>query len=445
MAAGSPARERGFVKNRTKTTIMTHEILKAAFLQGGEREAASLLNDIMQKAVRAALFDAMSAEVEALCGPRHKPAPEATCRRAGSEEGIAYLGGEKEQIRRPRVRDEGGEVELQTYKAASSQQGVFDEVVSAVAAGATIRGVARTGMSPVSKSAGARMWEEKSREKLEEFRSRSLSERDWKAIMIDGVWVGDEICVVVAIGVDIKGTKMALDFEPGTSESATCVSALIERLVSRGFVPEKAEGLLVCRDGSNAIRKAVSKHWPWALQQECLVHCERNVTDKLKRSDRRECRRLFRRFREVEGLDAGEEAFSELLAFVESRNTAAGKALLERKPYLLTLHRLEVPSTLNRTFLSTNCIENMIRNWRAATKGIKRWRESGDMVDRWTASGLLHAESGFRKVAGHEDMPALAEALRSPSLGASCGSGLRPSPPSAPREGEAACQTEESN
>jgi hypothetical protein len=74
--------------------------------------------------------------------------------------------------------------------------------------------------------------------------------------------------------------------------------------------------------------------------------------------------------------------------------------------------------------LSTNLIENVLRNWREATGNIKRWNEKDDMISRWMASGLLWAEAGFRKVRGHEDLPSLAEALS--TLGAT-----RPKPPQA--------------
>ena len=63
---------------------------------------------------------------------------------------------------------------------------------------------------------------------------------------------------------------------------------------------------------------------------------------------------------------------------------------------------------LNITFLSTNLIESVLRNWREATGNIKRWNEKEDMVSRWMASGLLWAEAVFRKVRCHEDLPRLA-------------------------------------
>jgi len=414
---------------------MEHETLRAAFLQGGEHEASGLFNEMLRGIVRGALLDAMAEEVTALCGPRHHPPEDAACRRAGSEVGSVYLAGRKEEVRRPRVRDGEGEVVLDLYAAASRQSNLYDEVIASLVAGGTSRGVSKAVHGAIGKSAVSKMWKEKGQERIEHLRSRDLSQTKWLALMIDGVWVSDEACVVVALGIGADGSKCALDFERGTSESATCVGALLERLAARGFDPPEESGLLVCRDGSAAIAKAVKRRWPWAIQQECLVHCERNVSDKLKRADRPEARRHFARLRKVEGRDAGEEAFAELVAFLAPRNAAAKEALEAREETLLALHRLEVPSTLHKTFLSTNCIENIMRNWRGATRDVKRWREDKDMIDRWSAFGLLLAEEGFRKVSGYADLPALAAALAKPSSsGASSGSGLRPSPPSPPED-----------
>lgn len=78
---------------------------------------------------------------------------------------------------------------------------------------------------------------------------------------------------------------------------------------------------------------------------------------------------------------------------------------------LLAFHRLDVPSTLNVTFLSANLIENALRNWRATSGNVKRWNEKKDMVSRWMATGLLWAEAGFQKVRHAEDLPKLALAL----------------------------------
>jgi hypothetical protein len=44
---------------------MTHEKLKAAFLQGGERESAELLTEVLRASVREAFWGVMAEEVDA--------------------------------------------------------------------------------------------------------------------------------------------------------------------------------------------------------------------------------------------------------------------------------------------------------------------------------------------------------------------------------------------
>jgi putative transposase len=135
------------------------------------------------------------------------------------------------------------------------------------------------------------------------------------------------------------------------------------------------------------------------------------VREQVKRRDRADCDAAFKRFREAQGKEAGEEAWEELIEFLSERNAAVALKLKARKEALLAFHQLDVPSTLNTTFLSTNLIENTIRNWREASGNVKRWNEKEDMVSRWLASGLLWAEAGYRKVRGHEDLSHLVKAL----------------------------------
>jgi len=409
---------------------MNYERLKESFLQGEEREAAQMFREMMRGAVRAGLLEAMKEEVEAICGPRYRPDPEARLRRAGSEKGIAYVDGGKEKIIRPRVREKGGkEVRLATYEAASSPQGLFDQIVAAVGQGLPVRGCARAMNKALSKSEISRMWVEKSREQLEALRSRPLGSIEWMALVIDGVWLTRELCVVVAIGIESDGNKWVLDFEEGPSENGAVVLSLLERIKSRGFAPVAGRRLLILRDGSEAIESAVKRHWPESVRQECMVHAHSNLREKVRLRDRAEVDGLFKTLREAQGKEAGEEAFDDLLEFVSERNAAAALSLGKRRDVLLAFHRLNVPSTLNVTFLSTNLIENALRNWRAASGNVKRWNEKKDMVSRWMAAGLLWAEAGFQKIRHAEDLPALARALEL-SAPASAATAASPSAPS---------------
>ena len=274
---------------------MTHEKPKDAFVQGGAREATDLLNEVIRGCVREAFWQVMAEEVESLCGKRYHPDPDCSYQRAGSETGSVYLDGEKETVRRPRVRHETDmEVRLESYRAASSQAGLFEEIVGLVGEGISQRGLERASKGKVSKSSISRMWEEKSREQLATLRERRLDETQWLAVMIDGVFIGRETCVVIALGIDVQGRKQVLDFEAGSSESAETVGRLMGRLDKRGVRPPEDMALLVIRDGSQAIASAVSRHWPGAVQQACLVHVERNIADRLRRRDRSESQRLFR-------------------------------------------------------------------------------------------------------------------------------------------------------
>ena len=93
-------------------------------------------------------------------------------------------------------------------------------------------------------------------------RERRLDESQWLAVMLDGVFIGKETCVVTGLGIDAQGRKQVLDFEAGSSESTEMVSRLIGRLDKRRIRPPEDMALLVIRDGSQAIASAVSRHWP---------------------------------------------------------------------------------------------------------------------------------------------------------------------------------------
>jgi hypothetical protein len=118
--------------------------------------------------------------------------------------------------------------------------------------------------------------------------------------------------------------------------------------------------------------------------------------------------------RGVQGADAGEEAFDGVLKYVKERNHAAFEALDARRDVILAFHRLNVPSTLNVTFLSTNHIENVMGNARGTIGRVCRWHDDTNQLARWMGVALLRAQSGFRRVSGHGQLSELAAALGRP-------------------------------
>lgn len=393
--------------------------IEQLLLQADDQEAQRLFDELMKHSARMGLLRAMEREVDLLCGQKNKPSEDQEFKRAGSEQGVAYINGEKHGIRRPRVRtSEPGqpseEVPLETYKLGRQQSNLFGQIKDAVAAGATMRGLENCHGGAVKKTQASEMWQEASLEVFHEFRSRSLMGGEWIAIMLDGVFLGSDKCAIVAIGIQTDGAKQVLDFEIGASENASTCTTLLERLVERGFGPGEGRRLIAICDGSKALRKAVHKIWPDVIYQECLVHTQRVTLDKLPKKYHEEVNALFSILRNAQGAKDSKEAFDELCDWVTSRNELAGQNLREREASLLAFQQLGVPSTLNTTFLSTNLIENVFRNFRAHTKGVKRWKDD-TMINRWVATGLLKAESGFNKVAGFKDIPLLLEAIAQPS------------------------------
>lgn len=188
------------------------------------------------------------------------------------------------------------------------------------------------------------------------------------------------------------------------------MKGLFARLHARGLKAGTARKLLLVRDGSEAITKAVRHFWPDAVQQECLVHVERGLCGKLRCKHQKEVVERMNRLRRVQGAEAGEEAFKELLQFASRKNSAAAESLAYRKDGILAFHRLNVPATLDVTFLSTNHIGKVMRNSRGMICKVCRWNPKTDQLTRWMEVALRRDQEGFRRVRGHKEMGQLGTA-----------------------------------
>ena len=360
-------------------------------------------------------------EVAALCGPSHYPPPGAAYRRAGSERGTCHAGGRCEAILRPRVRKQGGdgtetEHRLASYAAMRRPGNKAAAVVTALGAGMSTRSQEWASEGVMSKSAASRHWIEATAAKITELRERDLRKMVFFGLMLDGVFLGDGAVGVIALGLLRTGEKVLLDFEVGASENAAVCTALVARWQQRGFGPPAGSRLFAVLDGAAALQTAVLALWPTALIQRCVVPKERNLFGDLREGDHAEAARLWRRLRLAQGAVAGREALAALQAFLHPLNAAAATSLAEAGDQLITLHQLNVPATLHVSLLSTNAIENVMRNYRAQTAKLSRWRLETNQVSRWTATALLHVERGFHRIKGHADLPQLLAALVLPSI-----------------------------
>ena len=387
-------------------------------IQADQDDLGVIFRDWMRGMARQTVLRVFEAETQALCGAFYRPNEEAECYRAGSAPGSVLSEGRKEEIRRPRVRrsKDGGkttEVRLSTYDAAQEPGHLEEMIVRALCAGVSTREQKKVYPdSPLnSKSSVSRLWMREGARVLEEFRARDIGRGDWLVLMLDGIRLADELWAVVALAVAQDGTKHMLDFEIGASENAAVATALCARLTERGFVPKQGYRLLCIFDGAKALRKAAKKVWGDPVFQRCLVHKERNLRKYLSKRHWGKVAALMNRLRKVQGAQDAREALAELRTFLQGKNAEALASLDEAGEELIALHLLDVPNTLHRNLLSTNIIENSIRNVRAKIGRVTRWREETDQPSRWLAMALTELEKGFHKLAGYRDLPWLAQAL----------------------------------
>ena len=361
----------------------------------------------------------MEADVSTLAGPKGKHNMVRMAVRHGRERGSVTLGGRRVPITRPRVRaaDGSGEVAIASYELFSSTELLGKMALERMLAGLSTRRYP-VGLEPVggqvdekssatSKSAVSRRFVAMTETALAELLSRDLSGLDLVALMIDGVHFA-ESCCVVALGIDIEGTKHPLALVEGSTENATLVSGLLVDLRERGL--DVTRPMLVGIDGSKALRKAVLDVLDHPVIQRCQLHKIRNVKDHLPQRLRSSVgRKMTDAYHAASALEA-EAALLALAKELDRTHPGAAASLREGLEDTLTVLRLGVPPTLARTLRSTNTIESMISVCREHSANVKRWRD-GQMALRWCAAGMVEAGKQFRRVNGHLHLPALRAAL----------------------------------
>ena len=361
----------------------------------------------------------MEADVSALAGPKGKHDATRTAVRHGRERGSVTLGGRRVAITRPRVRAAGGsgELPIASYELFGSTEILGKMAMEKMLAGLSTRRYP-VGLEPVgqqvdescsatSKSAVSRKFVAMTETALAELLSRDLSGLDLVALMIDGVHFA-ESCCVVALGIGIDGVKHPLALVEGSTENATLVTGLLVDLRERGL--DVTRPMLVCLDGSKALRKAVLDVLERPVIQRCQLHKVRNVKDHLPQRLRSTVgRKMTDAYHAGSALEA-EAALLALATELDRTHPGAAASLREGLDETLTVLRLGVPPTLARTLRSTNCIESMISVCREHAGNVKRWRD-GQMALRWCAAGMVEAGKQFRRVNGHLHLPTLRTAL----------------------------------
>ena len=222
------------------------------------------LFEVIYDAGRQALEELLEEERARLCGSTaYERSSERGCYRAGSSPSQLVLGGRKVSVRRPRVRDEDGEVSLPAWQDMASEDPLTERIREQLMVGVSTRNYARSletlpedaSSRSTSKSAVSRRFVSMTTMQLEAWMKRSLSELDLTIVFIDGIHIEDHV-VLVALGVDTRGYKHVLGLWEGSTENAVVAKSLCEDLVERGLRPDRQ--MLFVLDGGKGLRRAVS-------------------------------------------------------------------------------------------------------------------------------------------------------------------------------------------
>ncbi len=212
----------------------------------------------------------MEADVAALAGPKGKHDPQRTAVRHGRERGSVTLGGRRVPVQRPRVRaaDGSGELPVGAYELFNGTELLGRLAMEKMLAGLSTRRYGPVGLEPVgeqvsgtarstSKSAVSRQFVARTETALAQLLGADLFGLDLVAVMIDGVHFA-ETCCVVALGIDLQGTKVPLSLVEGSTENATLVTELLVGLRERGLNVTRPILAVSARDGRHRVTRVWS-------------------------------------------------------------------------------------------------------------------------------------------------------------------------------------------
>lgn len=375
----------------------------------------NLLSFVIAEGMKA--FDEMlEQDRQQLCGPAHGKGPKGAPVRWGHTEGSMVMGGQRVTVRKPRVRQEGDEVSLPSWAAFAGDDPLDQRTLEQMVLGVSTRGYERSveplpdelGPHGASKSAASRRFVATTKQKLDAWLRRDLSQLRILAIMIDGIVV-EEHTVLVALGIDDEGAKHPVGLWLGATENAKVCGELLDNLIERGLDAQRAYLFVI--DGSKALRKGIRERFGnRALVQRCQQHKRRNVLSHLPKRLHPSIGKAMGDAYRSKSKAVAKKRLLQLAGQLLDDHPDAAASLKEGLDETLTLKDMGLPQSLERMLSTTNAIENLNSTIRRVLRRVKRWRD-GAMVKRWVAAGVLEAQRGFRKLRGHKGMPTLAAAL----------------------------------
>lgn len=382
-------------KKRTTSTAEAVKVESSDHKMPDEQEFRQRMRSLAVSAMRVLIEAVMREELEKCVGAEWG---ECTPERKGYRNGyytrdLVTSTGRIEDLSVPRDRE--GQFQTQVFERYGRYEPEVAEALTEMfVSGTSTHKVGKVteklmGVAP-SASAVSRL-NQTLTEQYEAWRERRLQEH-WRIVYLDGIHFdirhGDKVdatIILVALGVDLLGSKEVLALRACAEESKDGWACLLQDLRTRGAT--KID--LIVTDGHDGLLAAVDELFPATLRQRCLVHKQRNVMNAI---PKREQQQVATELAGIWKQEKKEDAQLNLAAFkakYSQRYPEAIRSLTEDEEHLLTFYAF--PQVMHRYIRSTNAIESFFSNVRQRTDQIDSFTtETSCLTIVWAVMQDIH-------------------------------------------------------
>lgn len=262
------------------------------------------------------------------------------------------------------------------------------------------------GLSPTNIARLTAVWEEE----YHAFRQRSLADRDYVYVWVDGVHFtirleDERLCTLVMLGARPDGTTELIAVEDGYRESAESWAMLLRDLQRRGMrAPVLAGG-----DGALGFWAAVRDVWPETRQQRDWCHKLANVLDKLPQGLQAKAKPALREIMYAETRAVADELIDRFETAYGPKHPQAAACLVDDREALLT--HFDFPAEHWLPIRTTNPVESpfaTVRLRQRVTKGAGTRTKGLTMAFKL----LAMAEQRWRRLNGAHLLPLVRAGVR---------------------------------
>jgi transposase-like protein len=198
--------------------------------------------------------------------------------------------------------------------------------------------------------------------------------------------------VLCAYGIRQDGKREVISFRQGTDESEAKWEAFLRDLYDRGLVGQKVR--LITTDGCPGLHRALDTVYPYVSRQRCWAHKLRNVANRLKRADQKDCTKQASLIYQAENRREAVKRCREWHCRWQCKYPEAVGCLERDLDELLSF--LDVPAEHRVKVRTTNAIERSFREVRRRTRPMSCFTNT-DSVNRIIYGVISHLNQHWKE------------------------------------------------